>query len=180
MNLSTKQLRLVLGAVVVLALVGGGFWLVNRNKPVEESVSPEITLEPSEQLTTELVPPMSQAEKQAIEDAFAKEGAEMTLLKDVSGGQAVGTAWRQYDGVKFYHKIDANNLTAPDKGFFYEGWLVGESGFFSTGRLAVVSGRGTLYYTASEDKTGFSGVVVTLEEEDGNAAPGKHILEGNF
>ncbi len=182
MNLSTKQLQLVLGTVVVLALIGGGFWLVNRNKVKEEAVSPEITLEPSEQLTASLQEPMSEAEKQVIEDAFAKEGAEMTLLKNVAGPAAagVGTAWRQYDGAKFYHKIDANNLTAPDKGFFYEGWLVGESGFFSTGRLAVVSGRGTLYYDASEDKTGFSGVVVTLEEEDGNAAPGKHILEGNF
>jgi len=168
--------------VLVLVLIGGGFWLVNRNKQKEEVVSPEITLEPSEQLTTELVPSMSQVEKQAIEDAFAKEGAEMTLLKDVSGpaGAGVGTAWRQYDGAKFYHKIDANNLTEPEKGFFYEGWLVGDSGFFSTGRLAVVSGRGTLYYTASEDKTGFSGVVITLEEEDGNAAPGKHVLEANF
>ena len=172
--------RVIIGSVLVLAVVAGGFLLINRNQQKEEAVSPEITLEPTQQITTELVPPMSQAEKQAIDDAFAKEGAEMTLLKDVSGGQAVGTAWRQYDGAKFYHKIDTNNLTMPDKGFFYEGWLVGESGFFSTGRLAVVSGRGMLYYTAAEDKTGFGGVVVTLEEEDGNAAPGKQILEANF
>lgn len=165
---------------LVLTLIGGGFWLINRNKQKEEVVSPEITLEPSEQLAPELVPSMSQVEKQAIDDAFAKEGAEMTLLKDVSGGQAVGTAWRQYDSTKFYHKIDLSNLTAPDKGFFYEGWLVGESGFFSTGRLAVVSGRGMLYYTVAEDKTDFRGVVVTLEEEDGNPAPGKHVLEANF
>jgi len=110
----------------------------------------------------------------------------MTLLKDVSGGQGVGTAWRQFDGTlpaqagKFYHKIDSSNLTMPDKGFFYEaGWSL-VMAFFSTGRLAVVDGRGKLYYNAQEDKTSFSGVVITLEEEDGNAAPGKHILEGNF
>lgn len=168
--------------VIILAfiLVGGGFWLVNRNKQKEVGVSPEITLEPTQQIVTELVAPMSETEKQAIEDAFAKEGVEMTLLKDVAGSQAVGTAWRQYDGVKFYHKIDANNLTEPDKGFFYEGWLVGEAGFFSAGRLGVVDGRGKLYFSAEEDKTGFRGVVVTLEPEDGNDAPDKHILEGNF
>lgn len=166
--------------VLILALIGGGFWLINRNQPKEEMVNPEITLEPSEQLTPELVPSMSQAEKQAIEDAFAKEGAEMTLLKDVSGGQAVGTAWRQYDGTKFYHKIDLSNLTAPDKGFFYEGWLVSEAGFFSTGRLGVVDGRGKLYFSADEDKTDFRGVVVTLEPEDGNETPDKHVLEGSF
>ncbi len=170
----------IIGGALVLVLVGGGFWLVNRNKQKEEPVSSEITLEPTQQITTELVPSMTEAEKQAIEAGFAKEGVEMTLLKDVAGGQAVGTAWRQYDGVKFYHKIDANNLASPDKGFFYEGWLVGDAGFFSTGRLAAVDGRGLLYYTVPEDKSGFRGVVVTLEPEDGNEAPDKHILEGSF
>lgn len=172
-----KKYALGLVAVVV---VGGGMWLWNQSKQKEPAVNPEITLEPTEQITTELQPAMSEAEKQGIEDAFAKEGAEMTLLKDVSGGQAVGTAWRQYDGTRFYHKIDANNLPALEKGFYYEGWLVGESGFFSSGRLAVVSGRGMLYYSAEEDKTGFRGVVVTLEAEDGNPAPDKHVLEGSF
>jgi len=68
--------RVVIGSVIVLAVVVGGFLLVNRNQQKEEAVSPEITLEPTQQITTELVPPMSEAEKQAIEDAFAKEGAE--------------------------------------------------------------------------------------------------------
>lgn len=172
-----RKYAFVLLAVV---LVGGGIWLVTRNQPKETAVSPEITLEPTEQITTELQPVMSEAEKQGIEDAFAKEGAEMTLLKDVSGGQAVGTAWRQYDGTRFYHKIDANNLPASEKGFFYEAWLVGDNGFFSTGRLAVVSGRGMLYYSTVADQTDFRGVVVTMEAEDDNAAPDRHILEGSF
>ena len=170
----------VTAIILAFILVGGGFWLVNRNQPKEAGVSPEITLEPTQQITTELVTPMSEVEKQGIEDAFAKDGVEMTLLKEVAGSQAVGTAWRQYDGVKFYHKIDANNLTEPEKGFFYEAWLVGGDGFFSTGRLAIADGRGKLYFAAEEDKTGFRGVVVTLEPEDGNDAPDKHILEGSF
>ena len=170
----------VTAIILAFILVGGGFWLVNKNKPKEETVSPEITLEPSEQMTQPLQPVMSEAEKQAIEDAFAKEGVEMTLLKDVAGGQAVGTAWRHYDGTKFYHKVDANNLPGLEKGFYYEGWLVGEAGFFSTGRVAVVSGRGELYYTSGEDKSAFRGTVITLEPEDGNEAPAKHILEGSF
>lgn len=178
MNFMNKQV--IIGGVLVLVLVGGGFWLVNRNQPKEEAISPEITLEPTQQITTELIPSMSEAEKQTIEDAFAKEGVEMTLLKDVVGGQAVGTAWRQYDGIKFYHKIDANNLISPDKGFYYEAWLVGEAGFFSTGRLGVADGLGRLYYAVPEDKSEFRGVVVTLEPEDGNEAPDKHILEGSF
>lgn len=164
--------------LVVLAAVGT-WWYANKPGP-QETVSPEITLEPTEQIATELVQALTEAEKQAIEDIFAKAGAEMTLLKDVVGDQAVGTAWRQYDGTKFYHKVDVSNLPAADKGFYYEGWLVGEAGFFSTGRVAVEAGRGMLYYSAAEDQTGFRGVVITLEAEDGNASPDKHVLEGSF
>lgn len=166
--------------ILLLIFVGGGWWLYSKNRPGEETMSPEITLEPTQQIVIPLQPAMSEAEKQAVEDAFVKEGAEMTLLKDVTGAQAVGTAWRQYDGAKFYHKIDATGLAQAEKGFYYESWLVGDSGFFSTGRVAVVSGRGTLYYLSGEDQTGFRGVVVTLEAEDGNEAPDKHILEGSF
>ena len=71
--------RVIIGSALVLAVVAGGFLLINRNQQKEEAVSPEITLEPTQQITTELVPPMSQAEKQAIDDAFAKEGADIVL-----------------------------------------------------------------------------------------------------
>jgi hypothetical protein len=171
----------VTAIILILVLAAAGAWSYLKNQQHNQTtITPEITLEPGEQMTQPLQSAMSEAEKQTIEEAFVKEGAEMTLLKDVTGGQGVGTAWRQYDGTKFYHKVDANNLPGLDKGFYYEGWLVGESGFFSTGRMAVDSGRGKLYYTSSEDKTIFRGVVITLEAEDGNEAPDKHILEGSF
>lgn len=166
--------------ILILILIGGGIWLYRKNQAEEEMVSPEITLEPTQQIVSELTLPMSEAEKQAIDDAFAKEGAEMTLLKDVVGGQGIGTAWRQYDGSQYYHKIEASNLTPLDKGYFYEGWLVGEDGFFSTGRMALDDSKGELFYSTEEDKTEFRGVVVTLEAEDGNSAPDKHVLEGSF
>lgn len=180
MNFSNKQTQIVAGGALILAVIGGGWWLAGRNRTRPEPIAPEITLEPSEQIATQLPSPMSETEKQAIDDAFAKTGAEMTLLKDVSGGQAVGTAWRQYDGSRYYHKVEVNNLPATEKGFYYEGWLVGEAGFFSTGRVAVTAGRGTLYYASVEDKTAFSGVVITVEPEDGSEVPDKHILEGSF
>ena len=61
------------------------------------------------------------------------------MLKDVSGGQAVGTAWR-HQGKKFALKMEVSRLASLDKGFFYEGWLVGDTGFFSIGRLGEVDG----------------------------------------
>ena len=178
----TSQTKKIAAAVVVGVLVVGGIWWMSKKPKVEEEIKPEIILESSKMIESDvgLQMPMAEAEKQAIEETFVKEGAEMTVLKDVSGGQGVGTAWRHWDGSKFYHKAQADNLPALEKGFFYEGWLVGEAGFFSTGRMAVVSGKGSLYYTTGEDKTEFGGVVITLEAEDGDPKPDKHILEGNF
>ncbi|MCX6816663.1 MAG: anti-sigma factor [Candidatus Beckwithbacteria bacterium] len=170
--------KIILGLLAVLLIVGG-IAVIKRNRKVEEKISPEITLESSKMITdqTKLKPEMTEAEKQAIENAFKEKGAEMTMLRDVEGGQTVGTAWRQFDK-KFYFKIEASRLPALEKGFYYEGWLVGESGFFSVGRMDA--GTGKLYYISDQDKSQFKGVVVTWEPEDGNPVPDKHILEGNF
>ncbi len=178
-----KSAKVKQGAAVILiavAVLAGALVIQRARKSPEPSISPEITLEPSQQITEPLQEPMSEAEKKAIDDKFAKEGAEMTVLKDVSGGQAVGTAWRLFDGSKFYHKIEATNLAGVDKGYYYEGWLVGDNGFFSTGRMSLEGTKAYLYFTSDEDKSAFRGVVVSLETEDGNPAPGKHILEGSF
>ncbi len=172
-------MKQIVGVLAMLALVIGGVWLASRDEQ-EEEVAPEIVLESSEQMEVDLQMPMTETERQEIEEKFASEGVEMVVLKDVAGGQAVGTAWRQFDGEKFFHKVEASGLAALEKGFFYEGWLVGDNGFFSTGRLGEVEGQGSLYYKVDEDKNGFEGVVITLEPEDGDPAPAEHILEGNF
>jgi hypothetical protein len=172
-NKLTKQ---VMGVLVIIAVVIGGVWLTKRGK-IEDEVVPEIVLEPTKRIEAELQLPMTEAEKQEIEEKFASEGVEMTVLKDVTGGQAVGTAWRQYDDEEFSHKVETSGLAALEKGFYYEAWLVGDEGFFSTGRIGEI---GTLYYKAEEDKSEFVGVVVTLEPEDGDSAPAEHVLEGSF
>lgn len=172
--------KIIFGVVAVLLIIGG-IWVIKRNQRPAEKINPEITLESSKMITdqTKLKPEMTEADKQAIDNAFKEKGAEMTMLKDVSGGQSVGTAWRQFDK-KFYFKIEVNRLPALEKGFYYEGWLVSDQGFFSLGRMAVDAGVGKLYYLNDQDKRTFKGVVVTLESEDGNPLPDKHVLEGNF
>ncbi|MFH0943267.1 MAG: anti-sigma factor [Candidatus Beckwithbacteria bacterium] len=177
MNKNKIALGLLVAAAVMGIIIG-----VSRSKKPEEAVNPEITLESNKMMDSDagLVPAMSEAEKRQIEDTFAKDGAEMTMLKDVAGGQAVGTAWRNFDGNSFAHKVEVNNLPALEKGYFFEGWLVGAEGFFSTGRMAAIDGQGKLYYKAGEDKSAFKGVVITLEPEDGIEAPDKHIVEGSF
>lgn len=173
--------KTILGIGILVLVAGIGFG-ISKNRKSEETVNPEITLESNKMIDSGvgLVPAMTEEEKQSIEDSFAKDGAEMTMLKDVAGGQAVGTAWRSFDGVNFVHKVEVNMLPVLEKGYFYEGWLVGPEGFFSTGRMAVIDGQGKLYYKAAENKSVFRGVVITLEAEDGIEAPDKHIVEGSF
>ncbi|MBU1322943.1 hypothetical protein KKE48_05940, partial [Patescibacteria group bacterium] len=97
-----KNKKALIGVIVVLLIIGGIGLIKNSKKP-EEKIIPEITLESTKMMTSEadLAAPMTEAEKQAIEKTFAQEGAEMTMLKDVSGGQAVGTGWRHFDGTNF-------------------------------------------------------------------------------
>lgn len=173
--------KALIGVIVVLLIIGG-IGLMIRSRKVEEKISPEITLESTKMIKNEanLVAPMTEAEKESIEKTFAQDGAEMTMLKDVSGNQAVGTGWRHFDGTNFALKVEVSNLPAIEKGFYYEGWLVSAKGFFSIGRMASGEGQGKLYYQTKEDKSEFRGVVVTLEPEDGNAVPDKHIVEGSF
>jgi len=180
MNGDNKKLKLLTVIVIVIVIIVGGIWTA-RQGDNEEEISPEIILESSKMMEPEeLQLPLSDAEKQKIEDIFLREGVEMTVLRDVSGGQAAGTAWRNYDGEQFSHKLEVTGLESLEKGFYYEGWLVGDEGFFSTSRMAVVEGKGRLYFTSDLDKTEFRGVVITLEPEDGDVAPAEHILEGSF
>ena len=178
--MESKLNKQLVGFLVIIAVIIGGVWLSKQNK--EEEVLPEITLESSKQIESDvnLQLPMTEAEKEEIEEVFVVEGVEMTVLEDVTGGQAIGTAWRQFSDNKFFHKVEVSGLLALEKGFFYEGWLVGDEGFFSTGRIGEETGKGVLYYKTDEDKSDFRGVVITLESEDGDLAPAEHVLEGSF
>ncbi len=178
--MESKLNKQLVGFLVIIAVIIGGVWLSKQDK--KEEVLPEITLESSKQIESDvnLQLPMTEAEKEEIEEVFVVEGVEMTVLEDVTGGQAIGTAWRQFSNDKFFHKVEVSGLLALEKGFFYEGWLVGDEGFFSTGRIGEEIGKGVLYYKTDDDKSDFRGVVITLEPEDGDSTPAEHVLEGSF
>ena len=170
--------KLVSVGLAVTAVVLGLVWW--QGQQGKETVAPEMTLERSKMMESEvdLEAPMSESQKQKIE-AELESAAETAVLDDVSGGQATGTAWRKFSD-NFYHQVETTGLPSLEKGFFYEGWLVGEAVFFSTGRVWLEGDLGVLYYTADEDKTDFESVVITLEPEDGDPGPADHVLEGSF
>jgi len=110
-------------------------------------------------------------------------------LKDVSGGNASGTAGFCYvvEGT-FYMQASASNLPSLEDSYFYEGWLVNQStgDFISTGK-AEVSKKDTEqtlvsltndFAVAGKDYSDYNYYVLTLEPDDGDPAPAEHIVEG--
>lgn len=178
----TKTLYFI-GGVILLLLAG---WLMVKSPSKEGDINPEDILiqevEMGNQLEETGLSLLEQEQARTeIETVLQDLEAESTILQDVLKGSSFGTAYRVYKDGKFYHKAVLKDLPYPEKGFFYEGWLVDPSGnYFSTGRVLPEETQGLLYYQSPEDKTGFTQVVITLEAEDSNPAPDKHVLEGKF
>lgn len=111
-------------------------------------------------------------------------GVNPVILNDVSGGNAQGKAWTVVENGITYHKATATNLPELTNGDFYEGWLVKKSpfDFFSTGEMLFdeTSQTWILEYETKGDKSEYTGVVITLEPDDGDPAPAKHIIENEF
>ncbi len=103
------------------------------------------------------------------------------LLEDVSGGDASGEAWLKVENNVTFHKVVAKNMPRLKDNEFYEGWLVKKStnDFFSTGQMFFDTQAQTwiLDYQTEGDKSNYTKVVITLEPNDGDPAPAKHIIE---
>jgi hypothetical protein len=76
------------------------------------------------------------------------------------------------------------NIALPKDGYFYEGWLInsktGER--LSAGHLKSLFGdvRHNLDYQADQDLRAYTKVVITLEKDDGNPAPGMEVATGTL
>lgn len=104
-------------------------------------------------------------------------------LADVTGGESFGIAHSQYVSGGFTLVVEMGNLPEPASGYFYEGWLVrrGENfSIVSMGRATQTQDGYANVYLSGTDFTDYDFYVLTLEPEDGNAAPAEHILEGTL
>lgn len=76
------------------------------------------------------------------------------------------------------------NIALPKDGTFYEGWLVNPKTKerLSTGHLKSLFGdvRHNLDYQANRDLSAFINVIITLEKDDGNSAPGTEVATGTL
>jgi hypothetical protein len=104
-------------------------------------------------------------------------------LSDVSGGNATGTASAGFVGGKYMLVATFQNLPDPMEGYFYEGWVVlrePSMNVRSTGKVEKTAGIYTNTFDSNEDLTSHNFYVLTLEPDDGDPAPAKHIVEGEM
>lgn len=169
--------------VVAIAVIAGGYLLLNTNKraPEEEMMekSDKAMMEKDKMAKDDEA--MMMAKK--VDEIFAK--APSITLKDVSSSGASGTAWLAVVDGKTYHRVVAGNLPVLPGNAFYEGWLVKDpktKAFFSTGKLAYnpATKQAKLDFVTDGDKSDYRLVVITSEPNDGNPEPDKHIIEERF
>lgn len=101
-------------------------------------------------------------------------------LTGVEGTPWNGVAQAHYfsDG-RYLHTAQLNIEPAGD-GYFYEGWIVKGAELVSTGHLTspFADTRHSLRFEDDADYRNYLKVVITLEPDDGNPAPAKHVAEG--
>lgn len=162
--------------IIILILVVAGFFIfTNLNKPENSDTT---TVDTS---TTE---PLSETQKRQMRTV-----TEEANLEDVTTGPILGFDTKQeatgnvevslLDG-EYTVVATLNDLPELTDGFFYEGWLVGDS-VVSTGE-AVLQEDGSYIntYTTNNDLTSFTRYVLTLEPRDDDPAPADHVLDGTI
>lgn len=122
-----------------------------------------------------------------------KEGAMMmqdsSALENVTTGKtirgivtpdtATGKASAHYAEGEFVLHAEFTGLTTPQGDDFYEGWAVQRNPFkfISTGELTMKDGKYVNHFMSDTDYRSYDFYVLTLEPNDGDAAPADHIFE---
>lgn len=105
-------------------------------------------------------------------------------LKATEGHHGSGVAHAHvFEDGHFIHTAQFN-IERPEDGYFYEGWLVHPETkrFISTGHMKSHFGdvRHSLRFSSDVDMRAYTKVVITLEPDDGDPAPAKHVGEGTL
>jgi hypothetical protein len=130
----------------------------NEEKITEKNIKPEAELE--------------------LEAKFTYQGN----LIDVSGGLASGIAQANFSEGIYDLLAEFKDLPEPQGTDFYEGWVVRKSpfAFISTGKAIKEDGIYSNSFSTEKNYLEYDFYVLTIEPDDGDPAPDKHILEGTM
>ena len=86
-----------------------------------------------------------------------------------------------FENGHYLHTIQLN-ISIPDDGYYYQGWLEKDGDLVSTGHMNNRWGdtRHSLRFETGESMQDYLNVVVSLERDDGNPAIGKRVAEGKL
>ncbi len=167
---------------IIVIVILAGLFLVYRDRGKEPVITPPAASTESDTMGEVMEDNM----KMNIDGGMMEEMMKAVYdykgeLADVSGGSARGMAKATF--AHGAYNLLATFETLPDlKGTdFYEGWVVRKGTPMSIVSTGKVEKHGTSYmnvYRSGQDLTDHTFYVLTLEPDDGDPAPAKHILEG--
>lgn len=141
------------------------------------------------QPTSETPEPETNTVMEKTENAKTKNiktmgGAMLGVVEDVSGGNGFGDVAAIYLDGQYMLEGVFQNIPDPKRDDFYEGWIVrrGENmSVISTGKVnKQADGTWLDTFSTSQNLSDHDFYVLTLEPNDGDPAPAKHILEGTL
>lgn len=168
MDEQNKSIMLVLAAFVVAVLGWAGYSYLTRNK----SENGGIEAQPTRTYTMEEEKKVEEKTKITVPD----EGIKAILKDDKGEALAVAVKVKTANG---YQVSVTANLLDPDKGTFYQAWLIKGDDRLSLGKLTFEKAGYIVGKSFTSDVSGYTQVIVSRENKLDDTMEEK-ILEGTF
>jgi len=188
--------KLILGIVLIIIIIWGFSIFSDKANKVnqDQDTNLENTSKVEDSKLEDVAMMMKNAEisgdemEKEIDGNMVETMMEMTYqysgnLEDVTGGDSSGVAKANYEDGQYNLLVTFENLPSLVGTDFYEGWIVRKGVNFdviSSGALEKIGDTYINTYASGQDLTDHSFYVLTLEPDDGDPAPAKHILEGTL
>jgi len=171
--------------IITLLLVGAYVWNRNRNQqstgetvpPVEEIITQAdgTVVKRVGDATQELSPSDMQAKKDEIDNKT--KDVEKVNLNPEANQKGSGVSQSVFADGTYYQKVNINNVSALEKGYYYQAWLQKADGSITAiGRVEMTNiNSGQVYYQAKEDRTGTK--LLITKQMEGQKETGEVILK---
>ena len=183
----------IIAIVVIVVAVAVYFLFLRPTQPLppvdEQQPSDEIVQDAMSDIATEMKDASPSADIKAItlQQNFLSNIADIEYtssgtLVDVTNKGASGTVGAQIIDSVYHLFASFKDLPALEEGFFYEGWIVRKDplDIVSTGALMKHNEKDVNAYLSKTNLLDHVTYVLTLEPDDGDPAPAKHVLEGEI
>ncbi|MFA4845961.1 MAG: hypothetical protein WC654_05370 [Patescibacteria group bacterium] len=122
---------------------------------------------------------------QAVIDGAIDTESKIATLRWSATGEIVGEARRGEKDDKFYIEFMSMLPEIDREAYYYQVWVLRRIpyDFFSVGEMITNDeGKFILEWLASDDEDylSYSEIVMTVNEYEGSADPGAHLVEGKF